>query len=170
MLKVVAFDWGNTVMYDLDEFQHLGAMVNWPRVAVVPGIEAALAALHGDYRLVIATNAEMSTAAQVKAALARADLDRYFERIWTALELGVAKPDPAYFDILLTELGCLPDEVALVGDTFLTDVEGARRAGLRAVWFNENHTTAPASEFVADAMITSHDQLLTVIRRLSASR
>lgn len=167
MIKVVAFDWGNTVMYDLDEFQHLGAMANWPFVKVVPGIEDALKSLQADYRLVIATNAEMSTAEQVRAALARADLDRYFERIWTALELGVAKPDPAYFEIVLRECACEPGEAVMVGDSLTVDVMGARQAGLHAVWYNAVRATLPGGVPVRpDATIADHAELAGAIRAL----
>jgi putative hydrolase of the HAD superfamily len=167
MIRVVAFDWGNTVMYDLDEFQHLGAMVNWPLVKVVPGIEDALKVLQPDYRLVIATNAVMSTAEQVRAALARANLDVYFANIWTALELGVAKPEPAYYDIVLRECGCAPEELVMVGDTFSTDVLGAKLAGMRAIWYNAAGKPVPAdSPLTPDADLRDHAGLAAAIHAL----
>lgn len=167
MIQAVFFDWGNTVMYDLDAFQHLGAMVNWPYVKVVPGIEDALRALQPDYRLVIATNAVMSTAGQVRAALARGGLDGYFEGIWTALELGVAKPDPAYYSAVLREAGHAPGEVVMVGDSFATDVLGAKQAGMRAVWYNAaGQPVPPGGDGAADAVIRDHAELDAAIRQL----
>lgn len=167
MIRAIFFDWGNTVMYDLDEFQHLGAMANWPYVKVVPGIEDALRALKPDYRLVIATNAVMSTAEQVRAALARGGLDGYFDGIWTALELGVAKPDPAYYTTVLREAGHAAGEVVMVGDTFSTDVLGAKRAGMWTVWYNANgQPPPPEGAGAADAVIRDHAELSAAIRRL----
>jgi len=167
MIRAIFFDWGNTVMYDLDAFQHLGAMVNWPYVKVVPGIEDALRALQPDYRLVIATNAVMSTAGQVRAALARGGLDGYFDGIWTALELGVAKPDPAYYTAVLREAGHAPGEGVMGGDSFATDVLGAKRAGVRAVWYNAaGQPVPPGGEGAADAVIRDHAELNAAIRRL----
>ena len=126
MIRAIFFDWGNTVMYDLDAFQHLGAMVNWPYVKVVPGIEDALRALQPDYRLVIATNAVMSTAGQVRAALARGGLDGYFDGIWTALEL-CRQAGSGYYTAVLREAG-RPGEVVMVGD-LVRDRRARREAG-----------------------------------------
>lgn len=167
-ITVVAFDWGNTVQYDLAEYQHLGAMTNWPEVRVVPGIDAALAALQPDFTLAIATNAVMSTADQVRAALARSELDRYFTHIWTALELGVAKPEPAYFARILDGLGVAARQVVMVGDTLSTDIAGPKQAGLRAIWYNAAGKPLPAGEMQPDATIASLAELPDAVRALAA--
>jgi HAD superfamily hydrolase (TIGR01509 family) len=46
---------------------------------------------------------------------------------------GVEKPEPGFFDRLLEEAGCSPDEAAYVGDRVDNDVEPALRAGMVAV-------------------------------------
>ncbi len=166
-IAVVAFDWGNTVQYDLAEYQHLGAMVNWPEVRAVPGIAAALEALHPHYRLVIATNAGMSTADQVRGALARSGLDRFFTHIWTARELGIAKPDPAYFARMVSEMGVAPGAVVMVGDTFATDVAGPQQAGLRAIWFNAAGLPIPTGSAPPDAIIGDLADLPDAVAKLN---
>lgn len=47
--------------------------------------------------------------------------------------VGVAKPDPAIFEIALEVVGATPDRALHVGDAFQYDVRGARSAGIRAV-------------------------------------
>jgi len=48
-------------------------------------------------------------------------------------EVGVRKPDPGIFRMALDRAGVRPDEAIHVGDLLEEDVEGARRAGVRAV-------------------------------------
>lgn len=134
MIKVVILDWGDTVMQDLPQFT--GAMARWPEVVAVPGAEDALAALVGRYRLVLASNASDSGAALVREALARVGLESFFNDVLTARELGVSKPDPAFFDAILARCACVPHHAVMVGDSFHTDVVGAKYAGLWAVWLN----------------------------------
>lgn len=51
-------------------------------------------------------------------------------------EHGVAKPDPAIFQLALDELGVDPKDAWCVGDSLATDVAGAHRAGITAIWLN----------------------------------
>jgi FMN phosphatase YigB (HAD superfamily) len=46
---------------------------------------------------------------------------------------GVAKPDPAFFQRLIAEAGCAPDEILYVGDRVDNDVLPALAAGLQAI-------------------------------------
>jgi putative hydrolase of the HAD superfamily len=50
--------------------------------------------------------------------------------------LGMEKPDPAMFAWMAEQLGAPPDRIVHVGDSLGADVQGALRAGLRAVWFS----------------------------------
>ncbi len=49
--------------------------------------------------------------------------------------LGVAKPARAIFEHAARALGVTPAEIVHVGDSRTADVEGARGAGMRAIWF-----------------------------------
>jgi putative hydrolase of the HAD superfamily len=77
-------------------------------------------------------------------------------------EAGLRKPDSAIFHLALSKLNATPEQALFVGDHPQADVEGARQAGLRAVWFSgvhewPNDLTAP--EFT----ISEIPQLLDVI-------
>jgi putative hydrolase of the HAD superfamily len=56
--------------------------------------------------------------------------------------VGVAKPDPAIFQIALGRADALPEETVMIGDSWKSDITGARNAGIRAVWFNRFHLPA----------------------------
>jgi len=51
----------------------------------------------------------------------------------TSAEVGVEKPDPAIFHAALSKAGVKPEEAVYVGDDYNNDVQGAERAGLKAV-------------------------------------
>lgn len=88
-------------------------------------------------------------------------LDRYFSVSVAAWQLGRAKPDPAIFLAACAQLGVAPGEAVYVGDDILLDVQGAQRAGLRAVWMNRSASQAHLEHgVVPDASCASLDQLV----------
>lgn len=70
-------------------------------------------------------------------------LDRFVDVLVVSEEVGVAKPDPQIFEVALARAGCTASEAVMVGDSWTNDVEGALRAGIRAVWFNRTGAAAP---------------------------
>ncbi|MET3901044.1 putative hydrolase of the HAD superfamily [Devosia sp. UYZn731] len=73
---------------------------------------------------------------------------------------GLRKPDPAIFELALQRLGITAAEAIFVGDNPAADVDGARNAGLLAVWYHSTtdwpadlappaHTITSLSEVVA---------------------
>lgn len=62
-------------------------------------------------------------------------LDRIAPFIIVSEEVGYAKPDPRIFDdaLIATGLG-QPERVMFVGDNPVTDIDGARRFGMRTAW------------------------------------
>jgi putative hydrolase of the HAD superfamily len=56
-------------------------------------------------------------------------------------ELGVAKPDPAPFQVALERLEVERHAAWHVGDDLATDVQGAQAAGVFAVWLNRAGTS-----------------------------
>jgi putative hydrolase of the HAD superfamily len=56
-----------------------------------------------------------------------------FRVVLASLEEGVEKPETRLFEIALERMGFAPEEALHVGDNPIDDVEGARRAGMRAV-------------------------------------
>lgn len=95
-------------------------------------------------------------------------VDRLGLRPWlnpalSSARTGVRKPDPAAFAPHLEAWGLSPTTVVMVGDTLDADILGARRAGMRSVWFRsrrdarqEGVALPPNSESLAepDATIT----------------
>ncbi len=74
--------------------------------------------------------------------------------------IGVAKPDPAIFDPVVEALQTPPEEMLYVGDTYQSDVLGARAAGLQVVQLDPyglhgayDHPTVPDVATLADLLV-----------------
>lgn len=147
--KYILFDWGDTLMKDSPSDQ---PMVTWPVVEAVAGAGEVLKRLGTQATLIVATSASISDESQIRAALARAGLDTFIQKIYCFKNTGLKK-SPAFYEHILHDLGAAPGEAVMVGDSFENDVLAANQAGLDAVWFNphtrkkqeaENHTTIHA--------------------------
>jgi len=143
-IKAVLFDWGDTLMVDFPNYS--GSMVNWPVVQAIPGAEKLLADLHGYFILCVATNAVDSDEAAIRAALSRVGLNRYIDRIYCQRGIGFTKPSVEFFTFVLNDLSLESSAVLMVGDSFSTDVIGANRSGLWAIWLNRRNLEEQTSE------------------------
>jgi FMN phosphatase YigB (HAD superfamily) len=72
----------------------------------------------------------------IERSLAKHGLEEFFRWRASPDSTGIAhgKLDRAFWASLLKQAGVAPHEALHVGDDFETDVRGARRAGLHAVW------------------------------------
>lgn len=57
-------------------------------------------------------------------------------------KLGMEKPDRAIFDWTAAQLGVATGEIVHIGDAHAADVEGALKAGARAIWFRGDRARA----------------------------
>ncbi|MCR4407166.1 MAG: HAD family hydrolase [Anaerolineae bacterium] len=100
-------------------------------------------------------------------------VDRLGFRPWlkpalSSAGVGIRKPDPRIFQIVLDEWRLLPTQVVMVGDTPEADILGAQLAGLHSVLVNM-HQSSPntaALNIQADAQIDSLSLLPRVISAL----
>jgi HAD superfamily hydrolase (TIGR01549 family) len=128
----------------------------------VDGAYQLLAALKPHARIAIVSN-NLLAEQQGKVALCR--FDAVVDALVVSEEAGVAKPDPRIFDIALERIGCRASEAVMVGDSWTTDVLGARAAGIRVVWFNRTGqpTPDPGAEVEILDRLTPVDRALAVI-------
>lgn len=81
------------------------------------------------------------------------NLDSRVGFILSSARAGVAKPDPRIFEQALEHAGFAPDRVLHVGDSLSDDVDGARRAGLDALWLRQRGEEAPEDVATADSLL-----------------
>lgn len=80
------------------------------------------------------------------ADLHRVGIGAHFRGSMNAAELGAAKPDPRVFAQACRRIGLAPAEVLHVGDDRVMDVDGARAAGMVAVWVRRGAADAGTGE------------------------
>ena len=59
-----------------------------------------------------------------------------FDEIFVSAEMGVAKPDPKIYKIVLDKLGVAPEECVFVDD-FIENIEAARKLGMHGIHFQD---------------------------------
>ena len=109
----------------------------------VPGAIALAAALkRAGVAFVIVTN---NVTSEQRLKLDRCGLRPYVDALITSEDVGVTKPDARIFETALAAAGVRPAEAVMLGDSWMTDVAGARAAGVRAVWLNRTGAVSPDS-------------------------
>jgi HAD superfamily hydrolase (TIGR01509 family) len=162
MIEALLIDWGGTLMTDLPGHDDL-PMAEWPRVEMVPHADEALSRLKERLPVYVASNTDLSDGPLVLAALERVGLANLVEGVFASLDLGVAKPEAAFFDIALDTLGLLANQAVMVGDTYENDVAGPKRVGLWTVWYNPGRAACPAGEPRHDVEIADLKDLPSAI-------
>jgi putative hydrolase of the HAD superfamily len=71
---------------------------------------------------------------RIHAVLKALGLNHYFSSVTISTEVGAAKPDPLIFHTALAKYDCPPEAAWHIGDSFQEDYEGAKAAGIRAIW------------------------------------
>lgn len=87
------------------------------------------------YRLGVIANQSHGTAKRLDAW----GLLSYMEVIVASAEEGVAKPDPAIFQLALTRAACDPHDAVMVGDRLDNDIAPANRLGMKTVWCKQGY-------------------------------
>jgi HAD superfamily hydrolase (TIGR01509 family) len=149
--RAVLFDWGDTLMKVFPG--SVGAMADWPEVAVLPGVRRALTALRPLATLGVATNAKDSQAVDIRRALRRVRLSSLLPRLYCCRSLGHLKSSPEFWSAVLADLGVRPEQVVMVGDDPVADVEEPVRCGLKVVWLN----AGSPRELVGERVRTVHE-------------
>lgn len=94
------------------------------------------------YRLALLSN--YPSGHSIRDGLEKTSLAPHFESVVVSGDLGFCKPHPLTFATVLNELGLPPDETVYVGDNWLADVQGAKRAGM---WMVHTRQWAPPEPF-----------------------
>ncbi|MDQ6713800.1 MAG: HAD family hydrolase [Candidatus Dormibacteraeota bacterium] len=128
-LQGIFFDAGNTLVVE-EPGKHLWEM------AIKPIADAfeVLSSLRARYRLGVISNTVGSGDAELIEALEKAGIRQLIDALVTSRDFGAAKPDPAIYVEGARRLGVPLDATLMVGDRLDTDVAGALRAGIPAVW------------------------------------
>lgn len=90
-------------------------------------------------------------------------LREYFSSVIVSEAVGLRKPDPQIFYLSCEQLKIYPQEAIFIGDNWEADVQGARQAGLNALYFqSENINYNP--QVIENLVINNFKNLISVIQ------
>lgn len=134
---------------DVNSARHLGALSSYldfwaPHTQADPDARPTLTALRAAGIGVGVLSNTMWPRSHHEEVFARDDLDDLIDAAVYTSEIPVAKPHADAFALVLDRLAVDPADAVFVGDRLWDDVDGAQRAGMRAIWIP--HSAIPAEQ------------------------
>jgi len=120
-----------------------------------------LTLLEGRLPLALITNGASDTQRDKLRVLG---IEDQFHAVVISGEVGLLKPDASIFNLALDRLGVSPESVWHAGDNLMTDVAGAKAAGLTAVWLNRSGVVRQEGDPEPDYEIASLASLSSLLR------
>jgi len=120
---------------------------------VRPEMLAAVRALRGRYQVALLTNAFPGQHTHI-ARLAGAPPEALFDHYINSADVGLRKPDPAIFRLVLDRLGVQPAEAVFLDD-LPSNVAAATTAGLHAILYQDPIQALQALETLLGHAVTS---------------
>jgi YjjG family noncanonical pyrimidine nucleotidase len=119
-----------------------------------------------DARIYIASNGATVNA---KGRIASTGLDRYIDELFISEDMGVTKPDTAFFDLCLNRIGEPRSSCIMIGDSLSSDMLGAKNASLDSVWFMPSGNIEEAmTAYDINYCASSFDELYEILEKWSA--
>jgi len=118
------------------------------------------------YRVILASNFD----AMLMSALSREGVVELFDALFISSEIGIEKPDVAFYGHIARSLNCAAHTIAMVGDDAKLDILPAQRAGFRPILLSEGASGIEGGKHVPDPgylEIARLDDILLYARDLS---
>ncbi|MBV9388597.1 MAG: HAD family hydrolase [Chroococcidiopsidaceae cyanobacterium CP_BM_ER_R8_30] len=116
-------------------YTHFGTAKPW---FIYPDVRPALEKWR---RLGIELGVLSNFDSRLYSVLQALELTEFFTSVTISTEVGAAKPDPRIFAAGLQKHNCLAEAAWHVGDSWKEDYQGAKAAGLFAVWLKRDEKT-----------------------------
>jgi len=113
------------------------------------GVLNLIRQLHGDYKLAVLSNHPPGLAQW----LSDWEILDLFDVVYCSGDEGMAKPDPAVYNLTLKRLGTLPHEAIFIDDT-IDHVKAAQSLGIHAILFTESEQL----ELELNRLLTAHNK------------
>ena len=85
------------------------------------------------------------------------------DHIFTSGQIGYRKPDSKAFQYVMDSLQDQPQNWLYIGDSYINDMEGAKKAGLHTLYFNRHHQMeGPCAEHI----VYTEEQLIKYLMDL----
>lgn len=88
------------------------------------------------------------------------------ENIIISGECGVSKPSPEIFHCAEEKLHLKPEECIFVGDNYMNDIVGAKRAGWKALWINKRGQDISGEKYQPDYTVADEAGLKACVEQI----
>lgn len=113
---------------------------------VIDGVFDLLANLSGDFDLYLITNGTLSVQ---KSRLEKSGIMQYMKYAFISEEIGASKPDPAFFDSVISYVGDTDlSKYLVIGDSLTSDIAGAVNYGIDSVYYTSDKNAKSDANFV----------------------
>ncbi len=134
MIRAVCFDMGDTLVAE-DTVIHDSEGRAISAKVVEQAVEVLKTIRRWGYKIALVANDD---GINVRNLLNACGLQDYFDVTIISEEVGAEKPDERIFQLALDDLGVKSAEAVMVGNRLDTDIQGAKRVGMKTVWFRWN--------------------------------
>lgn len=114
--------------------------------SVLPGADEVIRELAKRYPLTIISNGFKEVQYY---KFAHSGLAECFAHTIISEEVGINKPQPEIFRIALKMNGVTADEAIMIGDSYSSDIAGAKNAGIDQIWLHNGETDETATYIVS---------------------
>ncbi len=91
---------------------------------------------------------------------------RYIDGLYVSEVMGAAKPDAAFFDMILEKIGAPRESCVMIGDSLTSDMLGAKNARMKSVWFMPSGNVEEAmAEYDIYRCASDFDELYEVLEK-----
>ncbi|MCO4838214.1 MAG: HAD family hydrolase [Oceanospirillaceae bacterium] len=130
-------------------------------VVLFDDTRVALKALKEKYQIGALTNGN--------ADLTQVGINDLFDFYFNSAQLGLSKPNPAFFTMALEHTGHSAANFIHVGDHAGHDIAGAQAVGMRTIWMNPNNMAWPSGQKPACQEIQHLNQLSMAVANIHDS-
>jgi len=127
---------------------------------LIPGVKSTIRYLYKKYMLGIITNGFFDIQS---VKIDRLGFSHLFKSIVLSEDAGAMKPQPEIFRKAISELGCSAEECIFVGDSYDSDIIGARHTGMVPIWYNPAGKNHPEDSSVSPFIISSMNELTGIL-------
>ncbi|MCL2577285.1 MAG: YjjG family noncanonical pyrimidine nucleotidase [Defluviitaleaceae bacterium] len=128
--------------------------------ALTENAEKIIKYLHNKgYSLYVVTNGLIELQ---RPRVTNSKIGKFISYVMVSEEVGAKKPNPLIFNILLQKINFNPNEVIMVGDSLKNDIQGAKNANIKSVWFNPERIKNE-TDIIPDYEITDLLQLTKIL-------
>lgn len=93
-----------------------------------------------------------------------------FDAITTSEEVCTYKPNKKIFDVALQKLDCLPENALIIGDSCISDIQGAHNSNIKCVWINRKQKPLPGGIPKPDFEINNLTSLTSILAGLNQNK